>query len=197
MLLLTSAGIVTILFLIWIVLIYMRKSLWDVVHRNLIDLEDHYKGKIIRNGFAARPVFHGKINEHDLTINFSTARSKEGRKTYIDFTLTISSPLSITIAERDWLKEQDSENPNMDSVLFINDDLAYVLLPANNRKVEKIIAKDEFRRVLKKFNNLAYFFVGRSGTICEFWTDKLDKDTEFKVMNERLNQIRMMLGVLE
>lgn len=195
--LLISAGIVTILFLSWIVLIYMRKSLWDVVHRNLLDLQDRYKGKIIRNGFAARPVFHGKVNDHDLTINFSTARTKTGRKTYIDFTLTMSSPLSITIAERNWLKEQDSENPNMDSVFYINDDLAYVLLPANNRKIERIMAKEDFRRILKKFNNLAYLFVGRSGTICEFWTDKLDKDTEFKMMQERLNQIRMMLGVLE
>ena len=195
--LLTTTAIVVLLFLIWIAMIYVRKSMWDVVHRNLIDLEAKYSGKIIRSGFAARPVFQGKINNSDLTINFSTAKSHKGRKTYIDFTLAISSPISITIAEREWLKEQDSQNPNMDTVFHVNDDLAYVLLPANNKKIEDIMAREDFRRVLRKFNQLAYLFVGKSGTIVEFWTDKIDKDTVYEQMDERLGLIRMMLGTLE
>ena len=85
----------------------------------------------------------------------------------------------------------------MDTVFHVNDDLAYVLLPANNKKIEDIMAREDFRRVLRKFNQLAYLFVGKSGTIVEFWTDKIDKDTVYEQMDERLGLIRMMLGTLE
>jgi len=171
--------------------------MWDAVHRNLIDLEDHYSGKIIRSGFAARPVFHCKLNNQDLTINFSTARTKSGRKTYIDFSLTISSSVSITIAEKEWLAEQDSNNANSDSVIYINDDLHYIVLPANNRKIQKILERPDFRKTLQKFDKMAYLFVGKSGTICEFWTDKIDRDTEFTLMKNRIDQIQLLHSVLK
>jgi hypothetical protein len=195
--LLTAALVFIVLMLIWFGLVFLRKSLWDNVHRNLLDLEDNYKGKVIRNGFAARPVFKGQINGIDVTINFSTAKSVNGRRTYIDFTLTISSNLTITIAEKNWLKEQNGEHHEKNTELIINDDLTYIIMPPNNRKIEKLIAKEEFRRSLRKFDNLAYFFVGKSGTICEFWSDKIDRDTTFDVMKSRLDQIRILLSTLD
>jgi len=195
--LLTAALVFIVLMLIWIGLIFLRKSLWDSVHRNLLDLEDNYKGKVIRNGFAARPVFKGQINGVDVTINFSTAKSANGRRTYIDFTLTISSKLTITIAEKNWLKEQNGEHHEKNTELIVNDDLTYVIMPPNNRKIENLIGKEEFRRSLRKFDNLAYFFVGKSGTICEFWSDKIDRDTTFDIMKSRLDQIRILLSILD
>jgi len=185
-----------VLLLIWIGLIYLRKTLWDGVHRNLLDLEDNYDGKIIRNGFASRPVFKGRIQGTDVTINFSTARLKSGRKTYIDFTLTISAKVSLTIAEKKWLLEQNGETHSANTEIIINDDLTYVIMPPDNRKIERLIAKDEFKRSLGKFENLAYFFVGKSGTICEFWSDKIDRDTTFDIMKSRLDQIRILLSIL-
>jgi hypothetical protein len=194
---LTIAALVFFLFLlVWIGLVYLRKTLWDGVHRNLLDLEDHYDGKVIRNGFAARPVFKGQINGVDVTINFSTAKSSSGRRTYIDYTLTISSRLTITIAEKNWLKEQNGEEHKENTELIINDDLTYVIMPPNNRNIARLIAKEEFRRSLKRFDNLAYFFVGKSGTICEFWSDKIDRDTTFDVMKSRLDQIRILLSII-
>lgn len=185
-----------VLLLIWMGLIYLRKSLWDGVHRNMLDLEDNYDGKIIRHGFASRPVFKGQINGTDVTINFSTAKSKSGRRTYIDFTLTISSKLSITIAEKNWLKEQNGETPSANTEVKINDNLTYAIMPPDNRQIERLILKEEFKRSLANFDNLAYFFVGKSGTICEFWSDKIDRDTTFEIMKSRLDQIRILLSIL-
>ena len=56
------------------------------------------------------------------------------------------------------------------------------------------MAKQEFRRVLTKFKNLAYLFVGRSGTICEFWTDNVDKvalglEAEPQAQQQQMRQI--------
>jgi hypothetical protein len=191
-----SSIVFFVLLLIWIGLIFLRKTLWDGVHRNLLDLEDNYDGKIIRNGFATRPVFKGNINNTDVTINFSTAKFKSGRRTYIDFTLTISSGLSITIAEKNWLIEQNGDNHSVKTELKIDDNVTYVIMPPDNHKINRIIAKEEFRRSLAKFENLAYFFVGKSGTICEFWSDKIDRDTTFEIMKSRLDQIRILLSIL-
>ena len=191
------AGIVFFLLLLsWIGLVFLRKSMWDVVHRNLLDMEDNYDGKVIRNGFAARPVFKGRIKDADVTINFSTAKQKSGRRTYIDFTMTMSSNLTITIAEKNWLKEQNGEDHQVNTEFIINDDLTYIIMPPANRKIETLLANEEFRRCLKKFDNLAYFFVGKSGTICEFWSEKIDQDTVFDVMKSRLDQIRILLSIL-
>jgi hypothetical protein len=183
-------------FIILAVLVLMRKSMWDVVHQNLIDLEDHYDGKIIRNGFASRPVFHGKVDGSELTINFSTAKAKSGRKTYIDFTLTKSSDISLTIAEKNWLKEEsDSEQQNPTEII-INDDLSYIVMPSDNHKIRKIISKEGFRPALSQLDGLAYFFVGKSGTIVEFITDKIDRDTKFKLMKKRLEQINGLQSII-
>lgn len=194
--LIISAVIVLIFLLIWIALVFLRKTLWDGVHRNLLDFEDNYNGKVIRNGFASRPVFKGHINGTDVTINFSTARSNKGRRTYIDFTLTISSKTTLTIAEKNWLKEQNGDQHSADTELYFDNDLTYIIMPPHNRKIERMIVKDEFKRSLGKFKNLAYFFAGKSGTICEFWTDKVDRDTTFDLMKERLDQIRILLSFL-
>ena len=39
---------------IWGLLIYIRKTMWDAVHRSLLDLEDAYEGTVVRRSFAAR-----------------------------------------------------------------------------------------------------------------------------------------------
>ena len=104
--------------------------------------------------------------------------------------------MSLTIAEKKWLLEQNGETHSANTEIIINDDLTYVIMPPDNRKIERLIAKDEFKRSLGKFENLAYFFVGKSGTICEFWSDKIDRDTTFDIMKSRLDQIRILLSIL-
>ncbi len=189
-------SVVLLLLLTWAGLIFLRKSLWDVVHRNLLDLEDRYNGKIIRNSFAARPIFHGQISGDELTINFSTAKSKSGRKTYIDISLNVSADFSLTITEKNWQQEQDGNTPENSYELSLNNGNSYFLMPANSKKIVTLSSKKELKEILEKFNNLAYFFIGKSGIICEFWSDKIDRDTEFEIMQPRLEQIRGLLAII-
>ena len=71
---LTAFIIFAVVLVLYIIMILIRKSLWDTVHRNLLDVEDNYNGKVIRTGFASRPVFKGIIDGNDITINFSTEK---------------------------------------------------------------------------------------------------------------------------
>jgi len=192
-----AASVVILLLLAWTALIFLRKSMWDVVHRNLLDLEDNYSGKIIRNGFAARPVFHGQIEGNELTINFSTAKSSSGRKTYIDISLTVSLNFSLTITEKNWQQEQDNNAPENAIELSAKNGKSFFVMPADNKKIKALNSKEDLKQILGSFENLAYFFIGQSGTICEFWSDKIDRDTQFEIMQSQLEQIQKLLTILK
>ena len=192
-----AALAVLILLLAWAGLIFLRKSMWDVVHRNLLDLVDNYSGKIIRNSFAARPVFHGNFNGNDLTINFSTAKTNSGRKTYIDISLTVSSDFSLTVTEKKWQQEQGNEDPENAIELSPKNGTTFFIMPADSKNIKALAGNNNLKEIIGRFNNLAYFFIGKSGTICEFWSDKIDRDTQFEIMQPRLEQIQKLLEVLK
>jgi hypothetical protein len=195
--LLVTSFVVLLLFLLWLALIYIRKSLWDVVHQNLIDMEDNFSGQIIRNGFAARPVFHGKMNGDDLTINFSTARTKSGRKTYINISSTLKRNHSLTITEKNWLLEENSKIPENGIEITVNENCSYIVMPGQDKEIGHILTSRKFQDALKNFEKLAYLFIGKSGTICEFWSTQIDKDTQFDLMKSRLKNIQTLMGTIK
>lgn len=190
-------GVIAFILLLYIAMILVRKSLWDVVHRNMLDIEDNYHGKVIRSGFAARPVFKGIFNGKDISINFSSAKSKSGRKTYIDFSLTNASESSFTIAEKNWLEEEGNNSPSLNNVIELENKTSYVILSSEQDKIKKLINKKSFKQLLGSFENLTYFFVGKTGTICEFWSTQIDKDTQFDKMKSRLENINKLLNLLK
>ena len=63
--------------------------------------------------------------------------------------------------------------------------------------VQKLLQNNSLRQILEKFENLAYFFVGKTGTICEFWSDKVDRDTRFELMKSRLENVNTLLTILK
>jgi hypothetical protein len=195
--LMIATSVIVLLLLAWFGLIFLRKSLWDVVHRNFLDLVDNYNGKIIRNSFAARPVFHGQVNGNELTINFSTAKAHSGRKTYLDISLTVSSDLSLTITEKNWQKEQSDKSPENAIEVLLENGKTFFVMPADNKKISALVGQEELKQILGTFDNLAYFFIGKSGTICEFWSDKIDRDTEFEIMQPRLEEIQKLLEIVK
>ena len=187
--------ITAVLFVTWIVLIYIRKTLWDAVHRNLLDLVDTYNGKIDRRSYASRPVFKGKISDIDFTVSFSSGKSSGKRRNYINFSFDLSASVLLTIAEHDWLIENEGKTDGL-TRLQLTDDKIYLIRPANNRKIERLTDKEDFRRALSQFDNLAYFFVGKSGTLCEFYTERVDQDSKFDNLQKILNQIMLLIRTL-
>ena len=55
-------------------LIWLRKIQFDAVHRNFLDLVDHYGGRVIRDGFAIRPKFSGFVNDRRISISISSEK---------------------------------------------------------------------------------------------------------------------------
>ncbi len=174
------------IFGIWGVLVWLRKTSWDAVHRNLLDLEDNYKGRVIRRGFASRPIFHGKYNNFGLTVNFSTAKSTDGRMTYIDISYEKSGSLSLSISDRKWLESQDAGELRDYKSIITDSGAELIIRPVSVEAVQRLLNKKSFLDLLNNFDNLAYIFIGKSGVISEFITREVIKETEFLKMNERI-----------
>jgi len=181
---------------IWGLLIYIRKTMWDAVHRSLLDLEDAYEGTVVRRSFAARPVFSGRINNRALTVNFSTEKQAGRRLTYIDISLDHGSKVSCTISNKDWL---DSQNPDkIEDFISIENSRGqeFIVRPASKNAVKNIIKQPVFQEAINDLSGLAYIFTGRSGIICELFTDDIVKAAEFENMEQILQTLQRFSGVL-
>jgi len=175
-----------IILLIWFTMIYIRKSLWDVVHRNLLSLEDNFEGKVIRKNFLNRPVFHGKIKSIPVTVSFSTAKSIDGRVTYLNVSLDLPTKTSLTVSAKKWLEEQDAGE--LEDFSEIENDYGekFIIRPGSNQSVKDLIENNILTEFINEFRNLAYYFSGRTGVLCEYMVDQAAESTQFEQLSKRL-----------
>lgn len=172
--------------LIWLFMVWIRKTMWDAVNRNLIDLEDKIEGRVTRAGFGSRPIFHGTFEGRELTINFSSERKGNKRLTYVDISYATTASVSFTIAEKSWLEAQQA-GPLEDYSEWTNEaGQNLILRPASEAAVHKIFETGQLQETLQSYSDLAYLFVGPSGLIYEFITEEVIKSTEADALLARL-----------
>jgi len=177
------------LILLWFFLVWIRKTMWDAVHRNLLDLEDRIEGKVTRSGFGSRPIFHGKYEGRELTVNFSSEKKGDKRLTYIDISYAADPGLSFTVSEKSWLEDQQA-GPLTDFYEWTNDIGQTMLLrPASDKVVIQLFQDEKLQKALQPYSDLAYLFVGPSGIIYEFISEEVIKSTEPDALIERLKML--------
>ena len=88
-----------------LLLIWLRKAQFDAVHRNFLDLEDHYGGRVIRNGFAIRPKYSGVFKENRMSISISSEKKTDDhpRQFYISIYMQAPSQINFTVLSNSWL----------------------------------------------------------------------------------------------
>ena len=186
--------IIAAVFFLYGLLIYIRKTMWDAVHRNLLDLEDRIDGRVIRRGFATRPFFHGRMNGSSFTINFSTEKKEGKRNTYIDFSYEKASKITYTISDKSWLEKQTDESPSDFLTVQNSSGREFVVRPASDKEVKKLTGKKEFEDIIN-MAGLAYVFAGKTGMICELISEEVIKSTEAENLDNTLELIRNLYGV--
>jgi hypothetical protein len=183
------AVIVFVFLFIWIILVYIRKSLWDTVHRNLLDLEDMYEGKVIRKSMLARPVFHGRFGNYNLTLNFSSEKGTNGRINYIDVSYDLNTKYSITIASKNWLEIQTKEEQKDYQLVDNKDGQSFLVRPASREEVKKLLNEKSFSEFIDEFSDLGYFFSGKTGILCEYLSENTAQSTKIENLKKRLELI--------
>ncbi len=180
---------ILIIFLILFILIWIRKTLWDAIHRNLLDFEDNYKGQVARKNIFNRPVFSGYIDDIVTSISFSSAREQNKRVNYINVSLEINCPYSFSISRRDWLKAQDA-GPMKDYINIVNNKkTVFILRPVSLQKVKNIASDTEIKNLLEICDDMSYVYFGATGILFEQSSAELLKDTEYKILNNKIKSI--------
>jgi hypothetical protein len=183
--------------IVWIILLYIRKSLWDVVHRNMLALEDNFEGKIIRKSFLARPVFSGKINDAQITLSFSSAKSANKRVTYLNIGYDLPTKTSLTLSTKKWLEEQNAGE--LEDFETVENDYGekFIIRPISNNAVKQLVENTILLEFINEFRDLAYYFSGKTGILCEFIVDQAAEATKFDQLHKRLVLIEKLTKAVQ
>ena len=182
-----------ILLAIFFVLInYLRKLHWDAVHNNLFDLVDEFGGNVYRRGFLARPVYHGKYKNHEVTINFSQDRLNAKRKNYINISIDKKNKNSVTIVSLDWLKSQNESAENLKIVNLENSNQYGIRIENLNNTKEK-----ELKAELKNLVPFNYVFFGQTGLIYEKESNNLGFETKPEKLKPSIESIYQLANIVK
>ena len=187
---------ISILIIFFIVFNLLRKLHWDAIHNNLISLVEVIGGQIIRKGFFARPVYHGNYKDTELTINFSTERSKKKRANYIDISLAKKIKNTITITSLNWLKDR-GESLDEFSPLEQTQDNKYGI-----RKDAELVFtnKDknaEFKCLIKELDPFIFIFIGKNGTLFERECENIAICTKHPLLKNSIDSLFSLIQMLE
>jgi len=185
-----------IIITLWFFMVWIRKTMWDAVHRNLLDLEDHINGRVQRRGFAGRPFFHGHFNGSEVTINFSSEKKENKRRTYVDISYSVPSRFSFTVSEKNWLLEQQAGSLEDFLEVQINSGQTVIIRPASSKDIKTLSKNKTFLKLLNEQTDLAYIFAGQSGLLYEYITEEVIKATEPERLLERLAMLEHLKEVL-
>jgi hypothetical protein len=178
-----------ILILILLVLVWLRKVQFDAVHRNFLDLVDHYGGRIIRNGFAIRPKYSGSFNKRRISLSISTEAktSEHPRRYYISIYVQAPGVLNFSILSNEWRNCQEgSENKKRYSRNIANKQYC---IEATTNKIFRKLKLEKLEKIVLRMHPFAYALVSKNGIILERLSENLIVDTEFSRLSVLLDAI--------
>ncbi len=190
--------IVAVGFILFLVIInYLRKLHWDVIHNNLLDLVDDIGGKVIRQGMLGRPIYHGRYEELDITINFSTEKGEKGRKNLIDISIGIPLKQAFTISAYNWLKEREESATEEFTDIDLGGSKEYGMRNTSGKDIVKNNMQKKFHDILKRLDPFNFLFVGRNGLLYETEGGNLAVSTKHPAIKSDIMAIYDLIGVLD
>ena len=190
MILWTIAIVLTILFLLLLLLVWLRKIQFDAIHQNFLDLEDHFGGRVIRNGFAIRPRFAGQYKNKEFTISITTEGGKEERKYYICVTFQGESHTNFSVMSAEWLGNQAENEDNDRCIVPIAD--GQFKLETTNRARLRELDLPKIEKAVHKLVPFAYVLVGKKRIMLERISQSVVQDTKIENLRPLLEGMHLM-----
>jgi hypothetical protein len=181
---------------ILVIINYLRKLHWDVIHHNLLDLVDDIGGKVIRQGMLGRPIYHGQYKKLDITINFSTEKINKNRRNLIDISIGTPIEQSFTISSFNWLEEREESALSEFSQIELQTKNKYGI---RNISVENLVKKNSIKKFyqnLEKLNPFLFLYAGKNGIIYEKEGGNLAISTKHPAMKDEITSLAALVGVL-
>jgi hypothetical protein len=179
--------------ILFIVLInFLRKLHWDSIHFNLLTLADEIEGEVYRRNFMARPVFHGKYKGIELTINFSSERTGNGRSNYIDISFNQKVVHPFTISSLSWLRERKDASLAEYQSIEISGEKKYGV-----RKGASMLYSKKIISYIQKLDPFNFIFAGGTGVLMEIQCKNIAIATKHPNLKNRIEVLYTFLKALD
>ncbi|MEJ2170750.1 MAG: hypothetical protein P8X90_35090 [Desulfobacterales bacterium] len=172
-----------------LVINWLRKVQYDAVHRNFLDFEDHYGGKVVRGGFAVRPRFSGSYRDARFSISISSEKRKQNgqREFYISIYFQAAARSNYTVMANAWLENRELSEKRKNASIPILDN-TYILEVSNKKNLRKLKIRD-IEDHIRRIHPFAYILISRKGLIMERLSTNLIQDTEFDTLNPYIDEL--------
>ena len=181
---------------ILVIINYLRKLHWNVIHHNLLESVDDIGGKIIRQGMLGRPIYHGQYKKLDITINFSTEKINKSRRNLIDISIGTPMEQSFTISAFDWLEEREESALSEFSQIDLETSKKYGIRDASVEDLVKKNSINKFYQHLNKLDPFLFLYAGKNGIIYEKEGGNLAISTKHPAMKDEITSLAALVGVL-
>lgn len=185
----------TAIFLVLLMLLFLRKAQFDAIHQNFLDLEDAYGGQVIRGGFAVRPRYAGRFKGQDIVVSISTEKTEGERRYYIAVSMEAASRLNFFIKSTDWLgKKEVAEDQKERTLSILN---GQYLLEAKSSADLKKVDLAIFEKLVANLPPFAYILIGNSRMLLERISQRILDDTKLEAMQPVFEGMYQLKAALE
>jgi hypothetical protein len=186
----------TFVFFLLLLFVFLRKLHFDAIHRNLLDLEEAYGGKVIRGGFAARPRYVGKFKGKTISVAITSAREKnQGRKYFIEVNLQASPKTNFSILDAKLLEDQNILYERKEKMIQIaNGNFVLEVVDKNHLRFLKI---KQIGEAISPLNPFEFILASKSGIMFERISTDLNRDTDIRQLGHVIKQINELRKVVE
>jgi len=187
--------VLTVVFLALMILVWFRKLQFDAVHRNFLDLEDKFGGKVMRAGFAVRPRYTGEFKGQRVTVSITYENTKDGRKYYIAATMQCASKVNFTVMSTEWLERREIPDDKKRSMRYILGERFLIETPA--AKLMKKLNIPSIEKAVQKIAPFAYILIAKSGIVLERISTNIVEDTQLNKIEGLFEGMYLLKTVVE
>ena len=165
--------VLAVIFAILLVMVFIRKLQFDVIHQNFLDLEDKIGGQVRRAGFAARPSYACEYKGQNVSISFTSEKNKgDDRRYYITATMEAKAKINFSILSADWMGPAQKNDKR---TLIPLQDGEYLMEPRNSTQLHKV-KLPSIEAQLEKIAPFAYILMAKTGMILERTSKNITED---------------------
>jgi hypothetical protein len=176
-------------------MIFLRKLHFDTIHRNLLDLEDKYGGKVIRGGFAIRPKYSGDYKGKKVSVTITYSKEKDGRKYYIELTMQAKSKLQFSILGPNLMEGQEIPPERKEKIITLGKD-NYLLEVTDPSHIKSLNIK-KISNIVTKMYPFVFILITKTGLMLERVSNDLINDTDIRQLGNLFKNLYELREALE
>ena len=176
-------------------MVFLRKIHFDTIHRNLLDLEDKFGGKVIRGGFAVRPKYSGDYKGKKISVTIAYSKENGIRRHYIELTMQAKSKLQFSILGPNLMEGQEIPPERKEKIVELPDE-NYLLEVTDPSHINLLNIK-KIGNIVKTMYPFVFILITKTGLMIEKVSNDLIKDTDIRYLGSLFKNMYELREAIE